>query len=67
MYLYLLLLKLLCWADKDWTKEETDYLFDLVKEYDLRWHVISDRYDYVGGKRRSMEVRPHLKKCSYGS
>ncbi|KAJ9264575.1 hypothetical protein DTO212C5_7078 [Paecilomyces variotii] len=30
----------------DWTREETDYLMDLVEEYDLRWVVIADRYDY---------------------
>jgi len=31
----------------DWTKEETDYLMELVQEYDLRWPIIWDRYDYV--------------------
>ncbi|KAJ5143631.1 uncharacterized protein N7515_002418 [Penicillium bovifimosum] len=30
----------------DWSREETDYLVDLVTEYDLRWVVIADRYDY---------------------
>lgn len=30
----------------DWSREETDYLMDLVEEYDLRWVVIADRYDY---------------------
>ena len=30
----------------DWSKEETDYLVDLVFEFDLRWVVIADRYDY---------------------
>ncbi|KAI9054128.1 hypothetical protein LZ554_001299 [Drepanopeziza brunnea f. sp. 'monogermtubi'] len=30
----------------DWTKDETDYLLALVQEYDLRWPVIWDRYDY---------------------
>jgi DNA methyltransferase 1-associated protein 1 len=29
-----------------WTRHETDYLVDLVKEYDLRWPVIWDRYEY---------------------
>ncbi|EXJ81667.1 hypothetical protein A1O1_07732 [Capronia coronata CBS 617.96] len=29
----------------DWTKEETDYLMNLCREYDLRWVVIADRYD----------------------
>ncbi|KAL1960202.1 hypothetical protein VTO42DRAFT_8745 [Malbranchea cinnamomea] len=30
----------------DWSREETDYLMDLAGEYDLRWVVIADRYDY---------------------
>ena len=30
----------------DWTKEETDYLIDLAQDFDLRWIVIGDRYDY---------------------
>ncbi|ERT01841.1 DNA methyltransferase 1-associated protein 1 [Sporothrix schenckii 1099-18] len=30
----------------DWTKEETDYLMELVKDFDLRWPLIWDRYDY---------------------
>lgn len=55
----------------DWTKEETDYLVNLALEYDLRWIVIWDRYEYqpseapkadensmavtVQAKQRSME------------
>ena len=31
---------------EDWSKEETDYLVDLATEFDLRWVVISDRYEY---------------------
>ena len=31
---------------ENWSKEETDYLVDLAIEFDLRWVVISDRYDY---------------------
>jgi len=30
---------------EEWTKEETDYLLDLCREYDLRWIIIADRYD----------------------
>ncbi|KAF3389548.1 SWR1-complex protein 4 [Penicillium rolfsii] len=30
----------------DWSREETDYLMDLASEYDLRWVIIADRYDY---------------------
>ena len=32
---------------KEWTKEETDYLFNLVRDFDLRWILIEDRYDYL--------------------
>lgn len=32
--------------NNEWTREETDYLMDLVTEYDLRWIIIADRYDY---------------------
>ncbi|THH30334.1 hypothetical protein EUX98_g3846 [Antrodiella citrinella] len=41
--------------DKEWTKEETDYLFELVREYDGRFYVVGDRYDYPGGSTRSLE------------
>ncbi|CAL5873809.1 uncharacterized protein PFLUO_LOCUS8092 [Penicillium psychrofluorescens] len=30
----------------DWSREETDYLMELASEYDLRWVIIADRYDY---------------------
>ena len=62
----------------DWTREETDYLVDIVEEYDLRWVVIADRYDYqphpmdaeanaaalvpAGKKQRTME---HMKSRYY--
>lgn len=32
-------------SDK-WSRDETDYLVDLVRDYDLRWTVIWDRYEY---------------------
>lgn len=28
-----------------WTKEETDYLLDLLEQYDLRFVVVADRYN----------------------
>ncbi|KIW67735.1 hypothetical protein PV04_06967 [Phialophora macrospora] len=28
----------------DWTREETDYLMDLCRNFDLRWIIIADRY-----------------------
>jgi DNA methyltransferase 1-associated protein 1 len=32
--------------DANWSKDETDYLMKVIKEYDLRWPVIWDRYDF---------------------
>lgn len=40
----------------DWTREETDYLMDLVEDYDLRWVVIADRYDYQPKASESSEA-----------
>lgn len=33
--------------DSNWDYEETKYLFDIAKAYDLRWAVIEDNYDYT--------------------
>ncbi|KAI1332769.1 SWR1-complex protein 4 [Xylariaceae sp. FL0255] len=30
----------------NWSKDETDYLFELARDFDLRWSLIWDRYDY---------------------
>ncbi|KAF8956618.1 swr complex subunit [Entomortierella lignicola] len=32
--------------DPDWTLEETTYLWDLCRRFDLRWVVIQDRYEW---------------------
>jgi len=31
---------------EDWSREETDYLVGLAYEFDLRWIIIADRYEY---------------------
>lgn len=31
---------------EDWDKSETDYLMGIATDYDLRWIVIADRYEY---------------------
>lgn len=31
----------------EWTKDETDYLMQLVKDFDIRWPLIWDRYEYT--------------------
>lgn len=36
----------------DWSREETDYLFGIVKDYSYRWAVIWDRYEWQALKRR---------------
>ena len=30
----------------DWTRQETDYLMEMVRDFDIRWPVIWDRYEY---------------------
>lgn len=51
-------------TDKDWTKEETDNLFNVVREYDTRWYVVHDRYEPPpDGPTRSLEVK-HNSLCS---
>jgi DNA methyltransferase 1-associated protein 1 len=55
MWLYVVLAHVFH-KDNEWTKEETDYLFKVVGEYDLRWYIIHDRYDYPGGVPRTLEV-----------
>lgn len=42
--------------DVEWSKEETDYLFNIVHEYDARWFIINDRYEYPGGASHTLEV-----------
>jgi SANT/Myb-like domain of DAMP1 len=34
--------------ESGWSKEETDYLFDLVGTYSARFYIILDRYEYAG-------------------
>jgi DNA methyltransferase 1-associated protein 1 len=50
----------------DWSKEETDYLMETVRDLDLRWPLIWDRYEFVpkipegpdGGEALSVAVLP---------
>lgn len=41
--------------DQEWTKEETDYLFKLVREFDGRFYVVHDRYEYPHSDPRTPE------------
>lgn len=38
-----------------WTKEETDYLLDMLEQFDLRFVVVADRYNFPGGQSRTLE------------
>jgi DNA methyltransferase 1-associated protein 1 len=42
-------------ADDGWTKEETDWLFELCQQFDLRFPVVHDKYNSWAVKRRSIE------------
>ncbi|KAF8822182.1 Myb family Dna-binding domain-containing protein, partial [Cardiosporidium cionae] len=43
--------------DSSWTKAETEYLWELCEKFDLRFHVIHDRYDPAFN--RSIEELKH--------
>ena len=50
----------------DWSKEETDYLVDLATDFDLRWVVVADRYEYQPKEQPkenedSMAITPQAK------
>lgn len=45
-------------TDEDWTKEETDYLVELVREYGQKWAVVWDRYDFTPTKQEDQETQP---------
>jgi DNA methyltransferase 1-associated protein 1 len=40
---------------EDWSKEETEYLVDLVTEFDLRWVLVADRYEYKPSEQSKIE------------
>ena len=41
--------------DGDWTKEETDYLFELSRQFDQRFVIMTDKYDTEKYPGRTME------------
>ncbi|KAK9455895.1 hypothetical protein V1511DRAFT_479332 [Dipodascopsis uninucleata] len=57
-----------CLADAAWTPRETNYLFELCREYDLRWFVIQDRYEYEAEENepRSIRTLEDMKERYYG-
>ncbi|CAN8105909.1 unnamed protein product [Discula destructiva] len=40
----------------EWTKDETDYLMEVVKENDRRWPHVWDKYDYTSKGSSDMEM-----------
>lgn len=45
------------YKQKGWTFDETKYLFDLCRRYDVRWLVVHDRYEYPDSKRQQEEEK----------
>ncbi|KAF9368804.1 swr complex subunit [Podila verticillata] len=45
--------------DPDWTFEETEYLWDLCRRFDLRWVVIQDRYEWPPQEHDLMALKYH--------
>lgn len=41
--------------DKDWTRTETDVLFDLCRRYELKFLIIHDRWNNILYPDRSIE------------
>ena len=41
-----------------WTREETDYLMELVKDYAQKWPVIIDRYEWTQDSTKAEEEPP---------
>ena len=46
---------LLASLNSDWSREETDHLFELLQRFDLRFLVAHDRWEHKGTKNRSVE------------
>ncbi|XP_063408622.1 DNA methyltransferase 1-associated protein 1-like [Mytilus trossulus] len=49
--------------DDNWTRQETDHLFDLCKKFDLRFVIMHDRWDREKYSNRSVE---DMKERYYG-
>ncbi|KAJ3037532.1 swr complex subunit, partial [Rhizophlyctis rosea] len=44
-------------GDPTWSREETDYLYQLCRQFDLRFIIIADRYEYPGSERTIEDLR----------
>ncbi|PVU94836.1 hypothetical protein BB561_002235 [Smittium simulii] len=47
----------LFYKDDDWTFEETQYLFSLCQTFELRFHIIYDRYCYQNSEEKNIKNR----------
>ncbi|KAL7068160.1 myb-like DNA-binding domain-containing protein [Cryptosporidium serpentis] len=45
--------------DNDWTEEDTSILFNLCRDFDLRFIIIHDRYNPPSGRQRTLEQLKH--------
>ncbi|KIM25902.1 hypothetical protein M408DRAFT_330900 [Serendipita vermifera MAFF 305830] len=43
--------------DSGWSKEETDYLFNLLQAYNARFYIVQDRYEYPGTPEQPAQKR----------
>ncbi|ULU14445.1 hypothetical protein L3Y34_016736 [Caenorhabditis briggsae] len=50
-----------------WTREETDYLFDVCRQFDLRWFIVADRYDCkkFGVNRSAEDLKERFYQIQY--
>lgn len=44
-------------AELQWSREETSYLLDLAEQFDLKFVVMADRYDFQGQSRPLEEIK----------
>jgi DNA methyltransferase 1-associated protein 1 len=44
-------------GSEDFSSEETDYLFSLCREFDLRWPIIWDRYEWPDKARSLVDLK----------
>lgn len=44
-------------TDDDWSREETDYLFDMLRTYDMRFLVVHDRWDFPNSNRSIEDLK----------
>ncbi|CAH6721561.1 SWR1-complex protein 4 [[Candida] jaroonii] len=51
--------------EPEWTYEETAYLFDLCKAFELKWHIIHDRYHHENERSQEDLKEQFYRICKY--